>query len=768
LDTPVNPSPPDGPAPTTIPEETPRGGLIANVLPLIVPAMAAAAVVTYLDVLVVLKVAFGLGLVIFLHELGHFAAAKWCGVYVKTFSIGFGKPIPGLKFKKGETLYMVGWIPLGGYVEMMGEADTDDPEEAARDPRSLKNKTVGQRMLIVSAGVIMNILLAMGCFLAAYSHGIEEPAPIIGSASAGSPAWQEGLHSEMLIERVGSRRHASFADVRPAIMLSSPDEKLEIAVRTPEQPSSVNVPVQSFRDPEYDLFPTIGITASSQLKLVKARAAAPDPPVLPKTPAADAHKAEPLQFEETLVAMTDPKTGSITALPPDRFAPDSGRLDYFEYLRRLRELRGKDVTIRLKKADGTTHDVSLKPAYVRTAGIRFQMGRVSGLRKGATAAKARPIGSSAGEGLLARKADVHASGDKITAVFVKKSGGGTLLWSNDPKAEPPAGYASGEIERKPLDPLKLPSQLESWADASNGTGKVGLTVVRKLDDGTEPHLSFEADWDAAADRHVVSLLQPNAPMVIQGLGLAYQVGAQIEEVAAGSPADKAGLKAGDLVTDLRDKPADAEALKKAKWQPVKPHQAGYFFYAWMGDPRLMWRDIAEYEVKVQRGGQALDPVTLAPADDPSWPASERGLRLAEDSRLQKADGLGDAVTLGVNRTVRAVRMIYLNLFSLVAGRVSLKTTAGPITIANISYNVAQENVWTFIMFLGLISVNLAVVNFLPIPMLDGGHMVFLIYEKVRGKPAPENVQIIALWVGLIFVIALMLLTLGVDLWRFVF
>ena len=135
---------------------------MANVLPVLMPVLAAAAVVTYLDVFVVFKVVFGLGLVIFLHELGHFAAAKWCGVYVKTFSIGFGKPIPGMKFQKGETLYMVGWIPLGGYVEMMGESDTEDPEEAARDPRSLKNKSVGQRMLIVSAGVIMNIILAMG------------------------------------------------------------------------------------------------------------------------------------------------------------------------------------------------------------------------------------------------------------------------------------------------------------------------------------------------------------------------------------------------------------------------------------------------------------------------------------------------------------------------------------------------------------------------------------------------------------------------------
>src|SRR5438045_1400968 len=91
--------------------------------------------------------ALGLGLVIFIHELGHFLAAKLCDVHVETFSIGFGPPILGIcAFRRGETYYKIAWFPLGGYVKMLGEGSDD--EGAEEDPRSFMNKSVGQRMVI--------------------------------------------------------------------------------------------------------------------------------------------------------------------------------------------------------------------------------------------------------------------------------------------------------------------------------------------------------------------------------------------------------------------------------------------------------------------------------------------------------------------------------------------------------------------------------------------------------------------------------------------
>jgi regulator of sigma E protease len=85
-----------------------------------------------------------------------------------------------------------------------------------------------------------------------------------------------------------------------------------------------------------------------------------------------------------------------------------------------------------------------------------------------------------------------------------------------------------------------------------------------------------------------------------------------------------------------------------------------------------------------------------------------------------------------------------------------------------SYFLAAEDVWHLILFMGLISVNLAVVNSLPIPVLDGGHMMFLLYEGIRGRPAPEWAHVGLTYAGLAVVGCLMLFVLGLDIWRLFF
>ena len=108
----------------------------------------------------IIYAAIGLGFVIFVHELGHFAVAKWCGVRVERFSIGFGPVI--WSYIKGETEYALSLIPIGGYVKMLGQDDADPTqmtnEQVTKDPRSFMAKSVPQRMAIISAGVIMNLL----------------------------------------------------------------------------------------------------------------------------------------------------------------------------------------------------------------------------------------------------------------------------------------------------------------------------------------------------------------------------------------------------------------------------------------------------------------------------------------------------------------------------------------------------------------------------------------------------------------------------------
>jgi regulator of sigma E protease len=122
--------------------------------------------------------------------------------------------------------------------------------------------------------------------------------------------------------------------------------------------------------------------------------------------------------------------------------------------------------------------------------------------------------------------------------------------------------------------------------------------------------------------------------------------------------------------------------------------------------------------------------------------------------------------LGTRRTLRFINTVYMNLFSIwPLGRVSPRTMSGPLTIGNVAYRLAGEDFWQFLLFLGMISVNLAVVNFLPIPVLDGGHMVFLILEKVLGRPVPERVFAIAMYTGLAMILTLMAYVISRDVGR---
>ena len=128
-----------------------------------------------------------LGVLIFVHELGHFATAKWANIEVPRFSIGLGPKMVG--FTRGETEYVIGWLPLGGYVRMAGMDDMEaleggehDAETARSTGRDFESKSLATRALVISAGVIMNMLFAWFLFsVIALAWGVREaPAPVVG------------------------------------------------------------------------------------------------------------------------------------------------------------------------------------------------------------------------------------------------------------------------------------------------------------------------------------------------------------------------------------------------------------------------------------------------------------------------------------------------------------------------------------------------------------------------------------------------------------
>lgn len=158
-----------------------------------------------------------LGILIFVHELGHFLVAKLCKVKVLKFSLGFGPKVFGRQY--GDTEYLISAFPLGGYVKMCGE----NTEEEVTDedlPRSFSHKTVWQRFLIVLAGPVFNILFAVFLFFLIFSiAGLPVPksGTEIGSVTASSPAETAGLKAGDIILTINGQEAKEWADVSQLI-----------------------------------------------------------------------------------------------------------------------------------------------------------------------------------------------------------------------------------------------------------------------------------------------------------------------------------------------------------------------------------------------------------------------------------------------------------------------------------------------------------------------------------------------------------------------
>ena len=169
-----------------------------------------------------------LGILIFIHEFGHFLVAKLTGVKVLKFSLGFGPKLVGTKI--GETEYQISAFPLGGYVKPLG----DNPREKVRKQekaRAFIHQSVPKRMAIILAGPLANFLLAIVIFCLLYIvMGIPQSPPLVGKVVDGSPAQKAGIQSGDLIIQVDEVKIAQWADL-PPVITKSQGRNLQLIVR---------------------------------------------------------------------------------------------------------------------------------------------------------------------------------------------------------------------------------------------------------------------------------------------------------------------------------------------------------------------------------------------------------------------------------------------------------------------------------------------------------------------------------------------------------
>jgi len=188
----------------------------------------------------------GLAALIFVHELGHFLAARKVGVVVEKFALGFGPKIVG--FTKGGTEYLIAAIPLGGYVKMKGEEIEDGPVD---EQGSFSAAPVGHRLLIAFAGPLFNILFAIGIYYFVYLAGVPALSPVVGTVNEESPALVAGLQTGDRILAIGDEEVLYWEHLQK-IVHESPGRSLNFKLE--RNGNIINIPIAPVAEQITDLF----------------------------------------------------------------------------------------------------------------------------------------------------------------------------------------------------------------------------------------------------------------------------------------------------------------------------------------------------------------------------------------------------------------------------------------------------------------------------------------------------------------------------------
>lgn len=218
-----------------------------------------------------------IGILVTMHEYGHFQVARWCNVKVLRFSIGFGKPLWKKTFGKDNTEFVLAAIPLGGFVKMLDERELKSERESAIDngqyteqsvyseaelKRAFNRQSVWKRIAIVLAGPVANLLLAILLYWVLLMQGVTGMRPIIGEVEVNSLAASAGFKSGEVIQKVAGAPVKTWTDAR-WILLEQSLESKSVEVETLDNNSDLNTHLLSFdgidSDPEIDILKKVGL-----------------------------------------------------------------------------------------------------------------------------------------------------------------------------------------------------------------------------------------------------------------------------------------------------------------------------------------------------------------------------------------------------------------------------------------------------------------------------------------------------------------------------
>ena len=671
-----------------------------------------------------------LGLVILIHEFGHFAAAKLCGVKVEKFYIGFDPyGLRLFRFRWGETEYGLGAIPLGGYVYMLGQTDNPgkqaeeaeraraaaaegkpvDPEAAAVwDPRSYPAQSVPERMLIISAGVILNAVTAFFFATAAYLMGVEFTPTAVHGLQPGGVAWERDLHVGVKIKQINDIPEPRFQpDLTSNVALADLNKGIDLKIEREGATLDKNIKPRKMR-PDYP--PSLGIAGPRLTTLAKSSTG--EKPTVEGSPARAASPG--FEAGDEVVQIED----QIIRSYPDVLRAQTLYADKPIKVTVRRKVPTTDSGDGKAAADAPTTEVAVTvaPRPLRTLGLTMQWGPVVGVQDNSPASA---IGIVPGDTL--KTIDGEPLGDPITA---------------------------GErFRRKQADAPDKKWKVVVERQVDGKPREVTFDVMPRAFDYSEPPLSF-------------------GYLSLPSLGVAYSVPPIVAAVDTDGPAAKAGLKPGDVLLHFATVPSDKplESGDKPKAQSVELTGNDSNNWPLCAYGVALVRPDTKIELTV-KDGDGSRKVTLESVESKTAFLPERGLLFQGDRFERKADSLGQAFGYAYTDTRDSMTQVYRFIHAMWIGQIPMKAVGGIITIAQQAGDSASGGFAQLLLFLMMLSCNLAVLNFLPFPVLDGGHMVLLIYEGIFRRPPPERLVIFLNTIGLVCLLGLMIFALTNDVLR---